>query len=84
MDLIVDENDAVIVRSTINLAHDLGLKVIAEGVESQEIYDVIQILGCDNAQGYHMGRAMPADQINTWITTSNWGLKAMSHLKLIK
>jgi len=84
MDLIVDENDAVIVRSTINLAHDLGLMVIAEGVESQEIYDVVQILGCDNAQGYHIAHAMPADQVNTWATTSNWGLKAATHLKLIR
>jgi diguanylate cyclase (GGDEF)-like protein len=84
MDLIVDENDAVIVRSSINLAHDLGLNVLAEGVESQEIYELIQILGCDDAQGYHMAHAMPAKQIINWMSESKWGLKPSSHLTLIK
>jgi len=84
MDLIVDENDAVIVRSSINLAHDLGLKVIAEGVESQEIYELVQILGCDNAQGYYMSHAIPANQVMQWISDSKWGMKSVSQLNLIK
>jgi diguanylate cyclase len=67
MDMANDESDAVIVRSTIDLAHNMGLKVIAEGVESQDILDLLAILGCDAAQGYHFARPMPADQIVQWL-----------------
>lgn len=50
------ENDAVIVRSIIDLSHDLGLSVVAEGVETQDVYDVLEILCCDVVQGYHISR----------------------------
>jgi diguanylate cyclase (GGDEF)-like protein len=63
MDMTHDENDAVIVRSTIDLAHNLGLKVVAEGVDTQEKQDLLEILDCDYLQGYHLGRPMPAEQI---------------------
>ena len=56
MDMITNDNDAVIVRSTIDLAHNLGLKVVAEGVESEEIYDLLRILRCDTAQGFYLSR----------------------------
>ncbi len=83
MDMIVDENDAVIVRSTIDLAHNLGLRVIAEGVESQDIYDVLQILGCDEAQGFHMARSMEPGALETWLLQSNWGLPQTTRLRLV-
>jgi diguanylate cyclase (GGDEF)-like protein len=83
MDMIVDENDAVIVRSTIDLGHNLGLQVIAEGVESQEIYDVLQILGCDEAQGFHMAYPMNAEALEGWLTQSPWGLEAKARLQLV-
>lgn len=51
MNMIQDESDAMIVRSTIDLAHNLGLHVIAEGVESEEILTALKWLGCDGAQG---------------------------------
>lgn len=54
-----DESDASIVRATISLAHDLGLEVVAEGVEDQSAQDVLQKLGCEFIQGYHIARPMP-------------------------
>ena len=41
------ENDAVIVRSIIDLSHDLGLSIVAEGVETQDVYDILEMLRCD-------------------------------------
>ncbi|HEX2158420.1 MAG TPA: EAL domain-containing protein [Actinomycetes bacterium] len=53
-------SDAVIVRSTIDLGHNLGLRVVAEGVETQHTWEELTTLGCDTAQGYLLGRPMPA------------------------
>ncbi len=72
MDMEENENDAVIVRSTIDLAHNLGLKVTAEGVETQGAWDMLCILGCDSAQGYFMGRPMPAEKLEAWLRKSVW------------
>jgi EAL domain-containing protein (putative c-di-GMP-specific phosphodiesterase class I) len=58
MRMTTDENSAVIVRSTIDLAHQLGLRVIAEGVETQEILNKLEVFGCDAAQGFHFSRAI--------------------------
>ena len=62
--MLQDESDLIIVRSTINLGHDLGLRVIAEGVEDGATLDELAALGCDLAQGYHVSRPMPADAFN--------------------
>lgn len=62
-----DERNASIVRSTIELAHNLGLEVIAEGVEDQITLDALKALGCDEAQGYHIGRPMPVADIAAWL-----------------
>jgi len=56
-----DRRSAAIVRSTIELAHALGLKVVAEGIEHQEALDAVAGFGCDYAQGYHFSRPLPAD-----------------------
>ena len=56
-----DENDGIIVRSTIDLAHNLGLRVVAEGVENKDTWELLVILGCDAVQGYYMCRPQPAD-----------------------
>jgi len=69
-----DQNDAQIVRSTIELAHNLGLKVIAEGVENREVWDRLLALGCDEAQGYYMSRPLPASEMTNWLCESIWGL----------
>lgn len=65
--MTMDENDAMIVRSTIDLGHHLGLKVIAEGVENQEIWNHLVLVGCDAAQGYHISRPIPAAEMGRWL-----------------
>lgn len=65
--MVEDENDAVIVRSTIDLGRNLGLRVVAEGVETAELWDRVAELGCDVAQGYHISRPVPADQVAEWM-----------------
>ncbi len=60
MDMIASEDDASIVRATIGLAHDLGLEVVAEGVEDEAILKQLSDMGCDIAQGYYIARPMPA------------------------
>ncbi len=66
--MLVNESDLIIVRSTINLGHDLGLNVIAEGVEDNPTLEQLAVLGCDLAQGYHVSKPMPADAFNRWLT----------------
>lgn len=66
-DMDTDENDAVIVRSIIDLAHNLGLKVTAEGVEKQETWSLLQILRCDNVQGRYLCDAQPAAKFVQWL-----------------
>ncbi|MCW8854240.1 MAG: EAL domain-containing protein [Gammaproteobacteria bacterium] len=83
-DMIVDENDAVIVKSTISLAHNLGLGVIAEGIENQEVYDILKIIGCDKAQGFHMGKPMSVDDLEEWMRYSRWMVRPASKIKIIK
>jgi diguanylate cyclase (GGDEF)-like protein len=61
-----DLDDAKIVRATIALAHNLGLTVVAEGVENAKSWDMLRALDCDEAQGYHMGRPMPATEFSEW------------------
>ncbi len=62
-----DENDAVIVRSIIDLAHNLGMTVVAEGVENREVHDILEILGCDQLQGYFYAKPMPAEALIDWL-----------------
>jgi diguanylate cyclase (GGDEF)-like protein len=57
------QQDAVLVRTAIDLGHNLGLTVVAEGVEGAEHVDALRVLGCDIAQGYHFARPMPADRL---------------------
>jgi diguanylate cyclase (GGDEF)-like protein len=66
MNMQDDEDDAKIVRSTIDLAHNLGLSVVAEGVENGLILDKLRDLACDEAQGYHMAKPMAADAFADW------------------
>ena len=67
-------DDAVIVRSTIELGHNMGLTVIAEGVETVEALDILKRLGCDMAQGYYMSAPLPAQKFRTWMTESRWAV----------
>ncbi|MEE8429070.1 MAG: EAL domain-containing protein [Gammaproteobacteria bacterium] len=67
-----DESDAVIVRSTIELAHNLGLQVVAEGVEDEETWRMLAALGCDGAQGWHISPAVSQEQFAVWMAESPW------------
>jgi diguanylate cyclase (GGDEF)-like protein len=67
MNMASDDNDAVIVRSTIDLGQNLGLRVVAEGVETAEVRDRLAAMRCDVAQGYHLSRPIPADEATDWI-----------------
>ena len=62
-----DENDAVIVRSTVDLGRNLGLRVVAEGVETEEVSRLLVDVGCDLAQGYLFARPMPAGDVISWL-----------------
>lgn len=66
MGMEVGEDDAMIVRSTIDLAHNLGLTVVAEGVENATILERLRALACDEAQGYHISRPVPAQEFLVW------------------
>jgi EAL domain-containing protein (putative c-di-GMP-specific phosphodiesterase class I)/CHASE2 domain-containing sensor protein len=59
----VDHGDAMLVRSTVQLAHELGLKVVAEGIEDAECLAFLRGIGCDYAQGYYIGRPLGADEL---------------------
>jgi len=63
-----DGDDAMIVRSTIDLAHNLGIMVVAEGVENAQVLAMLRELDCDQAQGYHIGRPMPVTEFQKWAT----------------
>jgi diguanylate cyclase len=65
--MLRDESDLIIVRSTINLGHDLGLRIIAEGVEDGATLRQLALLGCDLAQGFHVSRPMAADAFDEWL-----------------
>ncbi|MDX3313777.1 putative bifunctional diguanylate cyclase/phosphodiesterase [Streptomyces sp. NPDC054884] len=65
--LAVDAEDAEIVRCTVDLAHSLGLLVVAEGVEDDETWERLRDLGCDAVQGWLVAAAMPADETTAWL-----------------
>jgi diguanylate cyclase (GGDEF)-like protein/PAS domain S-box-containing protein len=67
MNMDENEDDAIIVRSTIDLGRNLGLDVVAEGVESKQVWDRLKDLGCTAAQGYYLSRAVPATELRTWL-----------------
>ncbi len=71
-DILSSENDAVIVKATINLAHNLGLQVTAEGVETKEVMEKLSEYGCDIAQGYYLNKPLPVKDFDEWMRTSKY------------
>jgi diguanylate cyclase (GGDEF)-like protein len=69
-----DENDAAIVRTSIDLAHNLKLEVVAEGVENEETLKRLSELGCDTAQGHYISRPLSAEELVLWLKQSSWGI----------
>ena len=72
MGMATDPSDAMIVRSTIELGHNMGLRVVAEGVETEEALAQLSSMGCDLAQGYLMSRPLPAADLVRWMRESRW------------
>ncbi len=67
-----DNDDAVIVRSIIDLAHNIGLRVVAEGVEDRATYELLAGMRCDSVQGFYISRPREADDLRAWLRDSGW------------
>ena len=76
LELDKDADNQSIVRSTIDLAHSLGMRVVAEGIETEAIMRLLMGYGCDNVQGYFLCKPKPAEDITRWLQESQWGLGA--------
>jgi len=72
MGMARDPSDGVIVRSTIDLAHNMGLTVVAEGVEDEDTLDELKRLRCDVVQGYWLSRPLEQVKLVEWMKTSPW------------
>ena len=70
-DMAVDEDDKLIVGTTIDMGHNFGLRVIAEGVEDGQTVDLLKQMGCDQVQGYYYAKPMPVDELYDWMTVDN-------------
>jgi EAL domain-containing protein (putative c-di-GMP-specific phosphodiesterase class I) len=70
MGMTSNEDDATIVRSTIDLGRNLGLAVVAEGVEDAQTWNELRALGCTLAQGYYLSRPVPPDELADWLRGS--------------
>jgi EAL domain-containing protein (putative c-di-GMP-specific phosphodiesterase class I) len=78
MGMMEDESDRAIVRSTIDLAHNLGLAVVAEGVDSKDTLDELARYGCDVAQGFYIARPQAADRIRVNAAVTDPGEQALA------
>jgi EAL domain-containing protein (putative c-di-GMP-specific phosphodiesterase class I) len=67
MSMATSDGDAFIVRSTIDLGRNLGLRVVAEGVETESVWNQLGELGCDIGQGYYLSRPVPATELTRWL-----------------
>ena len=72
IDMSTNRDSSAIVESTIMLAHQLGLRVIAEGVETEGSYERLSDLGCDEAQGFYIAKPMPAALLARWLHAAPW------------
>lgn len=73
-----DSDDEAIVRSTIDLAHNMGLRVVAEGVENVQVLGMLKKMGCDQAQGFYIAKPMSAEQLEPFAEASVWPLRRLS------
>ncbi len=72
MDMLINENDRLIVKSIINLAHNLGYSVVAEGIEDSEAYEYLKGLGCETAQGYYISKPLTVEEFDEWLQSGAW------------
>jgi diguanylate cyclase (GGDEF)-like protein len=80
MDL--QHNDNVIVRSTIDLAHNMNLRVVAEGVETAQVVEMLKHLGCEIMQGYYFSRPIPAIEFFRHLSDARWKISGLSAMKV--
>ena len=76
LEMLTNPADDAIVHSTIQLCHNLGRRVVAEGVENAQTYERLRELGCDFAQGFYLARPMPSSDMAVWIERSDWKVGA--------
>jgi EAL domain-containing protein (putative c-di-GMP-specific phosphodiesterase class I) len=69
--MAADEEISTIVRSTIDLGHNLGLKVVAEGVEDLAVWNMLRSLGCDDAQGFFMSKPLDPAELTRWMKSND-------------
>ena len=69
MDMKNNDNDAIIVRSTIDLAHNLGMQVVGEGIEDLDSQQLLDMLGCEYGQGYYISKPLSQDDFEQWLKT---------------
>ena len=67
MNMEHDSDDKMIVRSTIDLGHNLGMKVVAEGIENEAVWHLLAQAGCDIGQGYFIAKPMRAEEVSAWL-----------------
>jgi EAL domain-containing protein (putative c-di-GMP-specific phosphodiesterase class I) len=77
-------NDKTIVRSIIHLAHQMGLQVVAEGVETEEAWRQLRSMGCERAQGFLISKPIPAREVPAWLATWNQRARELSSTKRVK
>ena len=83
LNMTESEGDATIVKSTIDMAHNLGLGVVAEGVETQAVYDRLRTMGCDAAQGFLLSRPVSDDALLAWVRDRVGGTRAGRRLEAL-
>jgi EAL domain-containing protein (putative c-di-GMP-specific phosphodiesterase class I) len=65
--LSLDDEDVTIVRSIVDLAHGLGMRAVAEGVETEQVWDLLDDLGCDAVQGWYVSRPLDSEAATSWL-----------------
>ena len=73
-DMVNDKDDTIIVNTTLHMSHNLGLRVVAEGVESADVLELLRGLGCDIVQGYYLTRPLSAADLAIWLRSSPYSI----------
>jgi EAL domain-containing protein (putative c-di-GMP-specific phosphodiesterase class I) len=68
------DRDRIMVQKTIELGHELGMRVLGEGVETEEQLDILRLYGCDSAQGFLFSQPLPPEELVSWLQTYRSGL----------
>jgi diguanylate cyclase (GGDEF)-like protein len=81
---LTNDEDKTIVRSTIHLAHQMGLQVVAEGVETDEAWRQLRSMGCERAQGFLIAKPLPARQVPAWLASWNHRARELKSTKKVR